>query len=118
MKRTFLKSKIHGAVVTEDDLDYEGSLGLAEDLMMAADLLPYERVDVYNITNGERFATYLLKEEKGSGIVAVYGAAAHKARAGDKVIIASYAVIDEDEIDFYMPKVVLVDEHNRIKEIK
>jgi aspartate 1-decarboxylase len=118
MKRTFLKSKIHGAVVTEDDLDYEGSLGLDEGLMKAADLFPFEKVEVYNVSNGERFATYLVKEEKGSGIVAVYGAAAHKARAGDKVIIASYAVIDEDEIDFYMPKVVLVNDRNRIKEIK
>jgi len=118
MKRTFMKSKIHRASVTEDDLDYEGSLGLDEELMKAADLLPYERVEVYNVTNGERFATYLVKAEKGSGTVAVYGAAAHKARAGDKVIIASYAIIDEDEIDFYMPKVVLLDERNRVKEIK
>ena len=118
MKRTFLKSKIHGAIVTKDDLDYEGSLGLDEDLMKAADLFPFEKVEVYNGSNGERFATYLVKAEKGSGTVAVYGAAAHKARAGDKVIIASYAVIDEDEIDFYMPKVVLVDDRNHIKEIK
>src|SRR4030042_3413537 len=114
MKRTFLKSKIHRASVPEDDLDYEGSLGLDEDLMKAADLLPYERVDVYNVTNGERFATYLVKAEKRSGTVAVYGAAALKARAGDKVIIASYALIDEDEIDFFMPKVVLVDDRNRV----
>jgi len=118
MKRTFLKSKIHGAVVTKDDLDYEGSLGLDEGLMKAADLFPFEKVEVYNIRNGERFATYLVKEEKGSGIVAVYGAAVHKARTGDKVIIASYALVDEDEIDFFMPKVVLVDDRNRIKEIK
>lgn len=118
MKRTFLKSKIHRAVVTEDNLDYEGSLGLDEGLMKAADLFPFERVEVYNVTNGERFATYLVKAEKGSGTVAVFGAAAHKAKAGDKVIIASYAVIDEDEIDFYVPKVVLVDERNRVKEIK
>lgn len=118
MKRTFLKSKIHRAAVTEIDLDYDGSLGLDEGLMKAADLLPYEKVEVYNVTNGERFATYLVKAKKGSGTVAVYGAAAHKARAGDKVIIASYAVIDEDEIDFHVPKVVLVDECNRLKEIK
>lgn len=118
MKRTFLKSKIHRASVTEDNLDYEGSLGLDEDLMKAADLLPYEKVDVYNITNGERFSTYLLKEKKGSGRVAVYGAAALKARTGDKIIIASYALIDEDEMDFFMPKVVLVDNRNRVLEIK
>jgi aspartate 1-decarboxylase len=118
MKRTFLKTKIHRAVITQDNLDYEGSLGLDESLMKAADLFPFEKVEIYNVSNGERFATYLVKEEKGSGIVAVYGAAAHKARAGDKVIIASYAIIDEDEIDFYVPKVVLVDDRNRIKEIK
>ena len=118
MKRTFLKSKIHGAIVTKDDLDYEGSLGLDEDLMKAADLSPFEKVEVYNVSNGERFATYLVKENQDSGTVAIYGAAAHKAKAGDKVIIASYAVVDEDEIDFYVPKVVLVDERNRVQEIR
>jgi len=118
MKRIFLKSKIHRASVTEDALDYEGSLGLDEDLMKEADLFPYERVDVYNVTNGERFSTYLVKAEKGSGTVAVLGAAALKARTGDKVIIASYALLDEDEIAFFLPKVVLVDGRNHIKEIK
>lgn len=118
MQRTFLKGKIHRAVVTAADLDYEGSLGLDEDLMRAADLRPFERVEVYNVTSGERFSTYLVKAERGSGTVAIYGAAAHKARVGDKVIIAAYAGLEENEIDFFMPKVVLVDEDNRIKEIK
>jgi aspartate 1-decarboxylase len=118
MQRTFLKGKIHRAVVTAADLDYEGSLGLDEDLMKAADLRPFERVEVYNVTSGERFSTYLVKAERGSGTVAIYGAAAHKARVGDKVIIAAYAGLEENEIDFFMPKVVLVDEDNRIKEIK
>jgi aspartate 1-decarboxylase len=118
MNRTFLKGKIHRAVVTAADLDYEGSLGLDEDLMKAADLLPYERVEVYNISNGERFATYLVKAAAGSGTVAVYGAAAHKARVGDRIIIAAFALLGEDEIDFFMPKVVLVDDNNRIREIR
>lgn len=118
MQRTFLKGKIHRAVVTAVDLDYEGSLGLDEDLMRAADFRPFERVEVYNVTTGERFATYLVKAERGSGTVAIYGAAAHRARVGDRVIIAAYASLDDSEIDFFMPKVVLVDEANRIKEIK
>lgn len=118
MLRTFLKGKIHRAVVTAADLDYEGSLGLDADLMKAADLLPYERVEVYDVTNGERFATYLVKAEAGSGTVAVYGAAAHKVRVGDRLIIAAYAVLGEDEIDFFVPKVVLVDDRNRIKGTK
>jgi aspartate 1-decarboxylase len=118
MQRTFLKGKIHRAVVTAADLEYEGSLGLDENLMKAADLRPFERVEVYNVTSGERFSTYLLKAESGSGTVAIYGAAAQKARVGDRVIIAAYAALDENEIDFFMPKVVLVDDANRIKEIK
>ncbi|MHB8094527.1 MAG: aspartate 1-decarboxylase [Candidatus Aminicenantales bacterium] len=118
MKRTLLKGKIHRAVVTAADLDYEGSLGLDESLMKAADLLPYERVEVYNVTNGERFSTYLVKAAAGSGSVSIFGAAAHKAGVGDKLIITAYAVLEEDELDFFVPKVVLVDGQNRIKAIK
>jgi len=118
MKREFLTGKIHRATVTAADLDYEGSLGLDEDLMKAADLHPYQKVDVYNITSGERFSTYLIKAARGSGTVAIYGAAAHKAKKGDKVIIAAYALLDDDELDFFTPKAVLVDGKNRIKEIR
>ena len=118
MNRTFLKSKVHRAVVTAADTDYEGSLGLDEDLMKTADLLPYERVEVYNVDNGERFATYLIKAEPGSGTVAIYGAAARKAGVGDRIIIAAYASLGEDEIDFFMPKIILVDDRNRVKEIR
>ena len=118
MIRTFLKGKIHRAVVTAADVDYEGSLGLDADLMKAADLLPHERVEVYNISNGERFSTYLVKAEAGSGTVAVFGAAALKARKGDRIIIAAYAGLGEDEIDFFMPKVVLLDDNNRVKRTK
>jgi aspartate 1-decarboxylase len=118
MKRIILKAKIHRATVTKAKLDYEGSLSLDESLMKAADMIPYEKVDVYNVSNGERFSTYLIKGEKDSGMVGVYGAAAHKAKKGDKLIVASYVLLDEDETDFFMPKIVILDEENRIKEIK
>jgi aspartate 1-decarboxylase len=118
MNRTFLKSKVHRAVVTAADADYEGSLGLDEDLMKAVDLLPYERVEVYNVDNGERFATYLVKAAAGSGTVAIYGAAARKAGVGDRIIIAAYGSLGEDEVDFFQPKIALVDDRNRVKEIR
>jgi aspartate 1-decarboxylase len=118
MKRVMLKAKIHHARVTETNVNYEGSLALDDDLIRAADMLPYEKVHVYNISNGERFATYLIKAEKGSGKVAVYGAAAHKARAGDRLIVVSYAIIDEEETDFFMPKILILDANNKIAEIK
>jgi aspartate 1-decarboxylase len=115
MRRTLLKSKLHRAVVTAADLNYEGSLGLDEGLMAAADLIPYEKVHVYNVTNGERFSTYAIKEAAGSGKVAVYGAAAHKAKAGDVLIIASYVELEDEEVEFHGPKVVILDERNRPK---
>lgn len=118
MKREVLIGKVHRAVVTAADLDYEGSLGLDEDLMKAAGLYPYEKIDVYNVTSGERFSTYLITAEKGSGTVAIFGAAAHKAKKGDKIIIAAYGFLEEFELEFHKPKAVLVDEKNRIKEVR
>lgn len=118
MRRTLLKAKIQNAVVTESRLDYEGSLGLDENLMRAADMVPFEKVHAYNISNGERFSTYLIKEEKDSGNVAIYGAAAHKVKRGNRLIIVSYIDLDEDEIEFFMPKIIILDEKNRIQEIK
>jgi aspartate 1-decarboxylase len=118
MKRIMLKAKIHHARVTETSLDYEGSLSLDEDLMKAADMVPYEKVHVYNVSNGERFSTYLIKEAKGSGKVGVYGAAAHRARKGDKLIVVSYVVLDEEETDFFMPKILILGDGNKIREIK
>ncbi|MBN2206472.1 MAG: aspartate 1-decarboxylase [Candidatus Aminicenantes bacterium] len=118
MKRTLLKSKIHRAVVTEADLDYEGSLKVDEDLLAAAGMIPFERVDIYNIANGERFSTYLIKGEKGSGLVSVNGAAAHKAKPGDHIIITTYVQLEEDEIEFFMPRVVLVEAKNRVSEVR
>lgn len=113
-----LKGKIHRATVTEVNIDYEGSLSLDETLMKAADILTYEQVHVYNITNGERFLTYCLKGEKDSGIVGVNGAAAHKAKKGDEIIIASYVELDDGETDFFMPKIIILDKDNKIKKIK
>ena len=114
MIRAFLRSKIHRATVTKIDVDYEGSLSLDEDLMTAAGLWPFERVDVYNVSNGERFSTYVIRGEKGSREVGVYGAAGRKVRVGETVIIAAYAYLEENEVEFFTPKIVLMGEDNRI----
>ncbi len=116
MKRIVLRAKVHRAVVTESDLDYEGSLSLDADLMKAADMIPFEQVQVYNVSNGERFVTYLIKAAAGSGRVGVNGAAAHKASPGDKLIIATYVLLDDEETEFFTPKVLILDHRNRIKE--
>jgi len=118
MKRVMLKAKIHRVRVTETNLNYEGSLSLDEELMIAADMLPYEKVYVYNVTNGERFSTYLIKGEKGSGKVGVFGAAARRARVGDTLIIVSYVILEEEETEFFMPKILIVGANNKISQIK
>jgi len=118
MRRTLLKSKIQKAVVTEANLDYEGSLGLDARLMREADMIPYEKVHIYNITNGERFSTYLIKEEENSGRVVIYGAAAHKAGRGDELILVSFVQLEEDEIEFFMPRIIILDGKNKIKEMR
>jgi aspartate 1-decarboxylase len=118
MIRTILKSKVHNAVVTEADLTYEGSLTLDETLMKAADMLAYEKIEVYNVTTGARFSTYLIKGKKDSGVVGINGAAAHKAKVGDRIIIASYSLMEDEDIEFFRPKIVLVGENNTIKEIR
>ncbi|MCS7280197.1 MAG: aspartate 1-decarboxylase [Desulfobacterota bacterium] len=114
MMRAMMKSKIHRATVTESNIDYEGSITIDEALMEEANLLPYEQVDVYNITNGERFTTYVIKGEKNSGTICINGAAAHKAKKGDLIIIVSYAYYDERELSSFEPKKVYVDEKNRV----
>ena len=116
MRRTLLKSKIHRATVTGADLHYQGSVSLDPALMEAADLLPFERVEIYNLTNGERFATYAIAGERGSGEIVINGAAAHKATTGDLVIVASYAEYEEDEARRHRPAIVRVDAGNRIVE--
>jgi len=118
MYRTLLKSKIHRATVTEADLDYEGSLTLDRNLMDAADLLPYEEVHIFNLTNGHRFSTYVIEGKKGSNVICVNGAAAHLAREGDCLIIASFSSYNEIECAEHKPRLVYVDDDNNIKEIK
>ncbi len=113
MKRLMLKSKIHRARVTGANLDYEGSITIDEALLTACDIRPYERVDVYNITNGERFTTYVIKGKRGE--ICLNGAAARKVSLGDLVIIASYAVMDEEEAKEYKPKIAFVGEKNELK---
>jgi aspartate 1-decarboxylase len=116
MRRTLFKSKIHRATVTHADLDYEGSITLDADLMRAADILPYERVAIWNVTRGSRLETYALEGPAGSGVACINGAAAHHNRPGDLIIIATFAEMDEAEARAHQPTVVLVDEQNRIKD--
>jgi aspartate 1-decarboxylase len=115
MNRFMLKSKIHRATVTHADVDYEGSLTLDVDLLEAADILPHEEVHVWNVTRGTRLRTYALAGEPGSGVVCVNGAAAHLARPADLVIVASFTLLDDISARKHRPKIVLVDEHNRIR---
>jgi len=102
-----LKSKIHRIKVTESNLDYIGSITIDEDWMDAVDLIPNEKVHIYNITNGERFETYVIKGERGSGVIGINGAAAHKAKAGDLIIIVSYAMVETDRAKDVVPKFLL-----------
>lgn len=118
MLRAFLRSKIHRATVTRVDIDYEGSLSLDEDLLDAAGLRPFERIEVWNVTNGKRFTTYLLRGERGSRQVGVYGAAGHKVSVGDIVIIAAYGYMDEAEMETFAPRIVLLGEGNRLAEVR
>ena len=115
MQRSMLKSKLHRAVVTDADLHYEGSITIDKDLMDAADLLPYEQVDIYNVSNGERFSTYVIKGPRGSGVICLNGAAARKASRNDLIIIASYVQVEEESVEGWKPKCVLLGENNTIK---
>jgi aspartate 1-decarboxylase len=118
MMRFFLRSKIHRATVTEANLDYEGSITIDRYLMNAAGLLPFEKVEVYNVTNGNRFETYVIEGEAGEGDICVNGAAAHLVSRGDKVIIACYCAVHEGQMLDHRPKLVFVDERNQIKSLK
>jgi len=115
MQRTMLKSKIHRATVTHSELGYEGSCAIDENLLDAADIREYQQIDIYNVTNGERFTTYAIRAERGSGTISVNGAAARRAQVGDILIIASYAVYNETELERFEPDLVYVDARNRIK---
>jgi aspartate 1-decarboxylase len=118
MMRKMLRAKIHRARVTEANVDYEGSVTIDRTLLEAVDLLPGEAVAVWNVTNGERFETYAVAGPPRSGVICVNGAAAHKARPGDLVIIAAFAWMDEAAARRHEPKVVFVDGRNRIRETR
>lgn len=114
MQRTMLLSKLHRVTVTHAELHYEGSCAIDDDLLDAADIREYQAVDIYNVTNGERFSTYAIRAERGSGVISVNGAAARKAAVGDIIIIAAFAQYNELELQRYEPKLVYVDGRNRI----
>jgi aspartate 1-decarboxylase len=114
MTRTMLKSKLHRARVTHSELHYEGSCAIDEGLLEAANIREYEQIQIYNVNNGERFTTYAIRAQRGSGIISVNGAAAHKANPGDIVIIVTYADYNELELARYEPNLVYVDAENRI----
>jgi len=113
-----LKSKLHRATVTHSELHYEGSCAIDETLLDAADIHEYEQIQIYNVTNGERFTTYAIRAARDSGIISVNGAAAHKANPGDLVIIATFASYNELELARYAPELVYVDADNRIMDTR
>ena len=118
MERRFFKSKIHRATVTDANLNYEGSLSIDPELMEAAGILPYEKLDVVNISTGDRFTTYAIRGKKGSGEICLNGGAARKGQPGDLIIIITYVNLTEDEINKFKTTAVLVDQKNKILSVK
>lgn len=116
MRRRLMKSKVHRATITAGDLHYEGSLTLDSDLMHAADLVEYEEIHVVNVNNGQRFVTYIIPGEAGSGTLQLNGAAARLGMPGDLVILISYGDVEEREVERHRPRIVFVDAANRIVE--
>jgi aspartate 1-decarboxylase len=110
-----LKSKIHRATVTDADLHYEGSISIDEKLMEEANMVAYEKVEIYNVNNGARFSTYIIKGKRNSGTICLNGAAARKVAKGDLIIIATYVMVDDRETKKWTPKCILVDSKNKIK---
>ena len=118
MQRIMLRAKIHRATVTQCDLNYEGSCGIDQDLLDAADIRECEKIELYNVNNGERFSTYAIKGERGTGEISLNGAAARLAHLGDLLIICTYAPMTDEEIATYKQKIVFVDDKNRITGLK
>ena len=114
MQVNMLKAKIHRATVTGADINYEGSIGIDENLMNEADLLPNERVDVYNLSNGQRFSTYVIPAEKNSGSIVLNGAAARCVSVSDLVIIVAYCMVEEPELRSFKPNIIVLDGKNRV----
>ena len=117
MQRFMMKSKIHRAKVTQAELHYEGSLSVDQDLMDAAQMVPYEMIKVYNINTGDRFETYVIPGPRGQGDICLNGAAARKGQVGDLIIIVTSCTVEEDELASFEPLVVLVDDDNRVKSL-
>jgi aspartate 1-decarboxylase len=115
--RIMLKSKLHRARVTQADIDYEGSLTIDRNLLDAANIIPYEEVQVWNVTRGTRLSTYAMEGAPGSGVICINGAAAHLVRPGDIIIIATYTTLSDTAAKLHLPRVVLLDENNHIKDI-
>ena len=118
MQKTLLRSKLHRINVTQVELDYEGSCAVDTDILAKGKLQEYEKIDIYNVTNGERFSTYLMAAEAGSKTVSINGAAAHKASPNDIIIICAYGLYDEEAALIHKPTLVYFDEKNNIKSIK
>lgn len=116
--RRVLKSKIHNAIVTKRELNYEGSIGIDGDILSNVDILPGEEVQVLNYSNGERFTTYVIEEEKGSGTISLYGPAARMGEVGDKICIISYVLVGDDELGGLSEKIAFLDSNNRIVSVK
>jgi len=114
MQRTMLQAKLHRVRVTQSELHYEGSCAIDDDLLDASGIHEYQQIDIYNVTNGERFTTYAIRAERGSRTISVNGAAAHKANPGDILIIAAYSIYGENELKDFHPNLVYVNEHNVI----
>ena len=115
MRRFMMKSKLHRATVTETNVDYEGSVTIDADLLVAADILPHEQVHVWDVTNGARLVTYALEGPSGSGVICVNGAGAHLIHTGDVVIIATYAEFEAAEARKHEPRVILIGRGNKVK---
>ena len=118
MKKTLLRSKLHRINVTQVELDYEGSCAVDVDILAKGNMQEYEKIDIYNVSNGERFSTYLIAAEAGSRTVSINGAAAHKVSPRDIIIICSYGLFNEEEVLEHKPVLVYFDEKNNIKSIK
>lgn len=118
MQRVMLRAKIHRVTVTQADLHYEGSCGIDENLLEAADIKEFEKIELYNIDNGERFSTYAIKGKRGSGEISLNGAAARRAHLGDLLIICTYAPMSDEEAASYKPKIVFVDDKNQMTGLK
>ncbi|MEC5217447.1 aspartate 1-decarboxylase [Actimicrobium sp. GrIS 1.19] len=118
MQRIMLRAKLHRVTVTQCDLNYEGSCGIDADLLDAADIRPFEKIELYNVNNGARFSTYAIVGQRGSGKISLNGAAARLAHLGDLLIICTYAPMNDTEVQQYVPKVVFVDAANHITSLK